>query len=61
MPEFEPGMALEAVDKRNPTLIRVAEVLNVIDGRVHIHFSGWDNKYDYWEDSDSADLHPIGW
>lgn len=59
--EFEPGMALEVVDKRNTLIVRVAEILQVLDNKVLIHFGGWDNKYDYWEYADSTDLHPVGW
>ena len=54
-------MALEVVDKRNTLLVRVAEILQVLDNKVLIHFGGWDNKYDYWEYADSPDLHPVGW
>ncbi|XP_006524479.1 lethal(3)malignant brain tumor-like protein 4 isoform X1 [Mus musculus] len=58
---FLPNMKLEAVDKRNPQLIRVATIADVDDYRVKIHFDGWDHKYDYWVDADSQDIHPIGW
>lgn len=58
---FEPKMALEVVDKRNPILVRVAEIVRVHDSRVLLHLSGWDHKYDYWEETDSPDLHPVGW
>ena len=54
-------MALEVVDKRNAMLVRVAEILQITENKVCIHFSGWDNKYDYWEAGNSPDLHPIGW
>jgi len=37
-------MVLEAIDKRNPILVRVAEVLEVKENRLLIHFCGWDNK-----------------
>lgn len=59
--EFEAGMALEIVDKRNTLLVRAAEILQVLDNKILIHFGGWDNKYDYWEYADSLDLHPVGW
>uniref|UniRef100_A0A674D5M7 L3MBTL histone methyl-lysine binding protein 1b n=1 Tax=Salmo trutta TaxID=8032 RepID=A0A674D5M7_SALTR len=49
---FQAGMKLEAVDKRNPMLIRVATI---------IHFDGWSEEYDYWVDADCPDLHPVGW
>ncbi|KAM4841125.1 lethal(3)malignant brain tumor-like protein 4 isoform 1-T1 [Thomomys bottae] len=58
---FLPDMKLEVVDKRNPRLIRVATIIDVDDQRVKVHFDGWDHKYDYWMDTDSPDLHPIGW
>ncbi|XP_059265215.1 lethal(3)malignant brain tumor-like protein 4 isoform X1 [Mustela nigripes] len=58
---FLPSMRLEAVDRRNPRLIRVATVIDVDDQRVKVHFDGWDHKYDYWMDADSPDIHPIGW
>ena len=28
---------------------------------MQIHFDGWDSVYDFWEDDDSADVHPVGW
>ncbi|XP_076405944.1 lethal(3)malignant brain tumor-like protein 4 isoform X2 [Peromyscus maniculatus bairdii] len=58
---FLPNMKLEAVDRRNPRLIRVATIIDVDEYRVKIHFDGWDHKYDYWMDADSPDIHPIGW
>ncbi|XP_030639284.1 lethal(3)malignant brain tumor-like protein 4 [Chanos chanos] len=58
---FQVGMKLEAVDKRNPMLIRVATVSDTEDHRVKIHFDGWSDEYDYWLDADSPDLHPVGW
>ena len=54
-------MACEAVDKRNRSLVRVVEILQIVGNKVLVHYSGWDNKYDYYEESDSPDLHPIGW
>ncbi|KAJ8004929.1 hypothetical protein DPEC_G00141390 [Dallia pectoralis] len=58
---FQAGMKLEAVDKRNPMLIRVTTIAEVEDHRLRIHFDGWSEEYDYWVDADSPDLHPIGW
>ncbi|XP_066529581.1 lethal(3)malignant brain tumor-like protein 4 isoform X2 [Hoplias malabaricus] len=55
------GMKLEAVDKRNPMLIRVATISDTDDHRVKIHFDGWSEEYDYWLDADSTDLHPMSW
>ncbi|XP_013413836.1 lethal(3)malignant brain tumor-like protein 4 isoform X2 [Lingula anatina] len=58
---FEAGYKLEAVDKRNPILVRVATVAEAEDYRVKLHFDGWSDVYDYWVDDDSPDLHPVGW
>ncbi|KAK9394675.1 lethal3malignant brain tumor-like 4 [Crotalus adamanteus] len=58
---FQTNMKLEAVDKRNPMLIRVATITEKDDHRVKIHFDGWDHAFDFWVDADSPDIHPIGW
>uniref|UniRef100_A0A8C1J325 L3MBTL histone methyl-lysine binding protein 1b n=1 Tax=Cyprinus carpio TaxID=7962 RepID=A0A8C1J325_CYPCA len=58
---FQIGMKVEAVDKRNAMLIRVATISDVEDHRIKIHFDGWSEEYDYWLDADSPDLHPVGW
>lgn len=42
------GMKLEAVDKHNAGMVCVATVSNVLDGRVLVHFDGWEIDYDYW-------------
>ncbi|XP_067324254.1 lethal(3)malignant brain tumor-like protein 1 isoform X2 [Anolis sagrei] len=55
------NMRLEAVDRRTPTLIRVASVEDVEDYRIKIHFDGWSHMYDFWIDSDHPDIHPAGW
>ncbi|XP_076014118.1 lethal(3)malignant brain tumor-like protein 4 isoform X1 [Genypterus blacodes] len=58
---FSVGMKLEAVDRKNPSLVCVASVTNVIDQRFLIHFDNWDDTYDYWCDSSSPYIHPVGW
>ncbi|KAK7079506.1 Present in Scm, l(3)mbt, and vertebrate SCML2, partial [Halocaridina rubra] len=59
--EFKVNMKLEAVDKRNPALIRVATVTEVQDYQIKLHFDGWGEEFDYWVDDDSPDLHPPSW
>lgn len=54
-------MKLEAVDKRNQILIRVATIVEVEDYRIKLHFDGWFEEYDYWVDDDCPDIHPPGW
>ncbi|XP_042295680.1 lethal(3)malignant brain tumor-like protein 4 isoform X2 [Sceloporus undulatus] len=58
---FQANMKLEAVDKRNPMLIRVATIVDKDDHHVKIHFDGWDNYFDFWIDADSPNIHPVGW
>ena len=58
---FRPGMKLEAVDKLNPRFIRVASVIHRQTHSIKIHYDGWDEKYDYWVDDDSSDIHPVNW
>ncbi|KAM4605988.1 lethal(3)malignant brain tumor-like protein 4 [Polymixia lowei] len=58
---FQVGMKLEAVDRKNPGLVCVASVADVIDQRFLVHFDNWDDTYDYWCDSSSPYIHPVGW
>ncbi|XP_029978835.1 lethal(3)malignant brain tumor-like protein 4 isoform X2 [Sphaeramia orbicularis] len=58
---FKVGMKLEAVDKKNPGLVCVASVANVVEDRILVHFDNWDDTYDYWCDSSSPYIHPVGW
>ncbi|XP_010894934.2 lethal(3)malignant brain tumor-like protein 4 [Esox lucius] len=58
---FQVNMKLEAVDRRNPMLVRVASISDTEDYRVKIHFDGWHEKFDFWVDSDLPDIHPVGW
>ena len=54
------GLKLEAVDRSNNTLVCVATVTNVMDGRVLVHFDGWELDYDYWVTPQSPYIHPKG-
>lgn len=58
---FKVGMKLEAIDRKNPDLICVATVTNVIGNRFLVHFDEWDDTYDYWCEEDSPYIHPVGW
>uniref|UniRef100_A0A1A7X4D7 L(3)mbt-like 1b n=3 Tax=Iconisemion striatum TaxID=60296 RepID=A0A1A7X4D7_9TELE len=58
---FQIGMKVEAVDRRNPMLIRVATIVDTEDHRLKVHFDGWNPEYDYWIETDCPDLHPVGW
>ncbi|XP_071340304.1 lethal(3)malignant brain tumor-like protein 4 isoform X2 [Trachinotus anak] len=58
---FRVGMKLEAVDRKNPGLVCVASVADVFEDRFLVHFDNWDDTYDYWCDSSSPYIHPVGW
>lgn len=59
--QFRVGMKLEAVDRKNSSLVCVASVADLIDNRLLIHFDGWGDVYDYWTDPTSPYIHPVGW
>ncbi|KAG2468389.1 LMBL3 protein, partial [Polypterus senegalus] len=44
---FRVGMKLEAVDRKNPALVCVATVSDMVDNRFLVHFDNWDESYDY--------------
>jgi hypothetical protein len=58
---FRPGMKLEAKDRQHPSIVSVATVANVKDGRLLIRFDGWSSRYDYWCRPESTDIHPPHW
>ncbi|CAB3381180.1 Hypothetical predicted protein [Cloeon dipterum] len=58
---FKRGMKLECVDPRFPQLIRVGSILEVRNSRLHIGFDNWPLETSTWMDSDSPDIHPMGW
>ena len=58
---FEDGMKVEAKDLQNPSLICVATIQDIKQGKLLIHFDGWSSKYDYWCESTSTDIHPPMW
>ncbi|XP_071026110.1 lethal(3)malignant brain tumor-like protein 4 isoform X2 [Oncorhynchus clarkii lewisi] len=59
--KFQVGMKLEAVDRKNPCLVCVASVADIVDNRFLVHFDNWDDTYDYWCDASSPHIHPVGW
>ena len=58
---FNVGMRLEAKDRQYPTLVCVATVAAVRGSKLLIHFDRWQANYDYLCESDSTDVHPVGW
>lgn len=45
---FRVGMKLEAVDKKNPSLVCVSTVRDLVDSRLLVHLDSWDKSHDYW-------------
>ncbi|KAM6943126.1 polycomb protein SCMH1 isoform 1-T1 [Xenentodon cancila] len=58
---FQPGMKLEAVDRKNPYLICPATVGEVRGQEIFVMFDGWRGAFDYWCSFDSRDIFPVGW
>ncbi|XP_039867129.1 polycomb protein SCMH1 isoform X1 [Simochromis diagramma] len=58
---FQPGMKLEAVDRKNPYLICPATVGEVRGQEIFVMFDGWRGAFDYWCPFDSRDIFPVGW
>jgi len=54
-------MKIEVVDVANPSLIRIAEILNIRGDELRILYDGFNEKYAFWIEDDSPDIHPIGW
>ncbi|KAG7275843.1 hypothetical protein CRUP_016783, partial [Coryphaenoides rupestris] len=57
---FQPGMKLEAVDRKNPYLICPATVGQVRGHDIFVMFDGWRGAFDYWCPCDSRDIFPVG-
>ncbi|XP_028298931.1 polycomb protein SCMH1 isoform X2 [Gouania willdenowi] len=58
---FQPGMKLEAVDRKNPYLICPATVGEARGQEIFVMFDGWRGAFDYWCPFDSRDIFPVGW
>ena len=59
--EFRKDMKLEAVDPKHPSYICVCTVVRVKGSRLRLHFDGWSESYDFWTNSDSPFIYPVGW
>ncbi|VDQ14302.1 unnamed protein product, partial [Trichobilharzia regenti] len=59
---FQVNQRLEAVDKRCPSLIRVANVVdNMPPGFLTLGYDGWSDKYNIRVEVGSLDLFPVGY
>lgn len=58
---FKIGMRLEVTDRKVPSLIRPATVVDVRDYEIQILYDSWPPNYAYWVNDDDPDIHPIKW
>ena len=58
---FMVGQKMEAVDRRIPSILRIATVVETVDYRVKIRYDGCSENLDIYIDDDCADIHPCGW
>lgn len=58
---FRPGMKVEVVDPKSPSLVRPATVVHVLGFRIRVLFDNWPPQYAFWMADDSPDVHPVGW
>ncbi|XP_051575565.1 polycomb protein SCMH1-like isoform X4 [Myxocyprinus asiaticus] len=58
---FQVGMKLEAVDRKNPHFICPATVGALRGVEVLVTFDGWRGAFDYYCRYDSRDIFPVGW
>lgn len=60
--QFAINQRLEVVDKRCPSLIRVANIVdNNLPGFLTINYDGWSDKYNVSVETNSLDLFPVGY
>ncbi len=54
-------MRVEAIDTTRPSVMCVATIKEVKQGRVLIHYDGWGSDWDFWCDASSTSIHPPMW
>lgn len=59
--DFSINMTIEVVDLVNPSIIRVAKIVDVKGDEIKILYDGFNKMYAYWVEDDSPDIHPVGW
>ncbi|XP_011496871.1 PREDICTED: lethal(3)malignant brain tumor-like protein 3 isoform X2 [Ceratosolen solmsi marchali] len=58
---FKVGMKLEGIDPNHPSHYCVLTVAEVVGYRIRLHFDGYPENFDFWVNSDSMDIFPVGW
>uniref|UniRef100_A0A8C1NLJ2 L3MBTL histone methyl-lysine binding protein 3 n=1 Tax=Cyprinus carpio TaxID=7962 RepID=A0A8C1NLJ2_CYPCA len=58
---FRVGMRLEGIDSEHPSMYCVLTITEVLGHRIRLHFDKYSDCYDFWVNSNSPDIHPVGW
>lgn len=58
---FTKGLKLEAIDPLSPSFICVVSIVEVTGPRLRLHFDGYSDSYDFWENVNSDNMFPVGW
>uniref|UniRef100_A0A673MWI3 Lethal(3)malignant brain tumor-like protein 3 n=1 Tax=Sinocyclocheilus rhinocerous TaxID=307959 RepID=A0A673MWI3_9TELE len=58
---FRVGMRLEGIDSEHPSMYCVLTIAEVLGHRIRLHFDKYSDCYDFWVNSSSPDIHPVGW
>lgn len=59
---FQKGDRLEAIDRKNPWLVCVANIKDIrADGQLLITFDGWSENFDYWCEPTTHEIAPTGY
>lgn len=57
---FKIGMKLEGIDPIYPSRFCVLTITDIKGQRLRLHFNGYSRKYDFWVNSDSNFIFPVG-
>ncbi|KAI2652412.1 Lethal(3)malignant brain tumor-like protein 3 [Labeo rohita] len=58
---FRVGIRLEGIDPEHPSMYCVLTIAEVLGHRIRLHFDKYSDCYDFWVNSNSPDIHPVGW
>lgn len=58
---FKVGMKLEGIDPQRPSNYCVLTVAEVLGYRIRLHFDGYLDRHDFWQNADSLNIFPVGW
>lgn len=61
MSQFKKGMYLEVIDKKRPSRMRLAKILENKGGRLRLKYEFTDEFDDFWCHAMSSLIHPVGW